>query len=190
MKYGLFEQQLCRFVDYCQNHLDFSIGDMKYYSCLPLCALDAVFSTSVKLTGVSRTVDRFCKEFQIPSIADNPSRVPSREKQKTVRQVLDLLKDVSPERLADIVSNHQRTNTKNGVLKTAAFMQWLDILELYGIQTYQDFHKKWTDSNLERDLWTVRGQKNGFSTDYFYNNANIDAADLSTTPIKTTGFSL
>lgn len=168
MEIDSFERRLDCFVDYCRNNLDFSIEDMKYYSCLPLCALDAVFSIGVKYTGVSRTVDRFCKEFQIPRIAENPSMVPSRENQKTVRQVLDLLTDVSPERLADIVSNHQRTSTKNGILKTAAFMQWLDILELYGIQTYQDFHEKWADSNIERDLRTVRRQRSGISSDYFY----------------------
>ena len=168
MKYDLFEQQLARFVDYCRDHLDFSIADMKYYSCLPLCALDAVFSIGVKYTGVSRPVERFCKEFKIPIASANPNKVPSRDKQKTVRQVLDLLNGITPEQLADIVSNHQRTSTKNGIQKTVSFIQWLDILELYGIQDYQDFHKHWTDTNLERDLRTVRGQKSGISTDYFY----------------------
>ena len=168
MDYDLFEQQLARFVDYCREHLNFCIADMKYYSCLPLCALDAVFSVGAKYTGVSRTVDRFCKEFNILRQAKNPAKVPAKDEQFTVRQFLDKMNGPSPERLADIVSNHQRTSKKNGILKTAAFMQWLDILELYGIQTYQDFHKKWNDSNLERDLRTVRGQKSGISTDYFY----------------------
>lgn len=162
------EQQLTSFVDYCRRHLDFTIPDMKYYSCLPLCALDAVFSIGAKYTGVSRTVDRFCRNYSIPREAENTSIVPSKEKQTTVRQVSELLMGVSPEDLADIVSNHQRTSTKNGILKTAAFIQWLDILELYRIQTYQDFHKHWTDSNLEKDLRAVRGQKSGISTDYFY----------------------
>jgi len=165
---GLFEQQLTLFVDSCKNRLDFSIEDMKYYSCLPLCALDAIFSIGVNYNGVSRTLDRFCNAFHIPRSSENTTKVPVQTKQTTVRQVLDMLNETSPEELADIVSNHQRTSTKNGILKTAAFIQWLDILELYEIQTYQDFHKKWTDSNLERDLRTVRGQKSGISTDYFY----------------------
>ena len=162
------EQQLTLFIDYCRRNLDFTIPDMGYYSCLPLCALDAVFSIGVKYSGVSRTVDRFCKNYSIPREVENASVVPSKAKQTTVRQVLELLNGVSPEDLADIVSNHQRTSTKNGILKTAAFIQWLDILELYRIQTYQDFHKHWTDSNLEKDLRAVRGQKSGISTDYFY----------------------
>ena len=168
MDYGVFENQLDHFVDYCRGHLDFGIEDMKYYSCLPLCALDAVFSIGVKYTGVSRTVDRFCKEYSIPRNAKNPFRLPSAASQTTVGQVLEKLRNVSPEELAMIIKNKQRTSSKNGILKTAAFIQWLDILELYGIQTYQDFHKHWSDCNLENDLRRVRGQKSGISTDYFY----------------------
>ena len=168
MDYGAFESQLGRFVDYCREHLDFGIDDMKYYSCLPLCALDAVFSIGVKYTGVSRTVDNFCKEYGISREAKNPYRLPSTANQKTVGQVLEMLRNVSPEDLAAIIRNRQRTSSKNGILKTAAFIQWLDILESYGIQTYQDFHKHWSDCNLENNLRSVRGQKSGISTDYFY----------------------
>ena len=168
MDFERFEDSLTRFVDYCRIHLDFSIEDMKYYSCLPLCALDAVFSIGVRYTGVSRTVDRFCKAFNLPRSTKNPSKVPSRVTQATVRQVLDLLKDTTSEQLADIVANHQRTSTKNGILKTSAFIQWLDIFDLYEIQSYQDFHRHWEDTRLEQDLRRVRGQRSGISTDYFY----------------------
>lgn len=168
MEYERFENLLSRFIQACNERLDFGIEDMHYYSCLPLCALDAIFSIGVHYSGTSRTIDDFCREFDIPRAAPKPFQVPSRSSQTTVGQVLEKLKDVTPAMLANRISNLQRTSTKGGILKAEAFMLWLDILELYEIQTYQDFHKKGEKGNLEQDLRAVRGQGSGISTNYFY----------------------
>lgn len=54
-----FDILVARFVEYCRQHLDFCLGDMQYHSCLPLFALDAVFSIGVRYSGVRNTVDYF-----------------------------------------------------------------------------------------------------------------------------------
>lgn len=169
MERNLFDNLLSRFITTCQGGcLDFKVEDMKYYSCLPLCALDALFSIGVRYSSTSRTVGDFCREFDIPRVAPDPYNVPDKSSQITVKQVLEKLGHYSPEKLATCISNRQRTSSRSGILKTDAFMQWLNILNSYEIQTYQDFHTKGEADNLEQDLRSVKGQKSGISTDYFY----------------------
>lgn len=163
-----FDVIATRFTDYCRKELNFGIGDMQYYSCLPLCALDAVFSIGVRYTSVSNTVDRFCESSGIIRSAQPSNRIPPIDGQLTVSQVEEKLKGITPEGLAARIGNRQRTSSRNGILKTAAFTQWLDILSLHEIQTYQDFHRKFNDCNLERDLRAVRGQGSGIAVNYFY----------------------
>ena len=168
MDNGLFEDQLERFVDYCRDHLDFSIEDMKCYSCLPLCVLDAVFKAGSRQNGTNRTIGRFCKAFGIPCLAPNPDKMPSKEGQLTVRQVMEIVGGLSLKELADRISTSGKTSSKSGVQKTEAFLKWLDILELYEVQTYQDFHEHWKDGDLERTLRSLFARKKDSPVDYFY----------------------
>ncbi|MBR0531656.1 MAG: hypothetical protein IJJ96_03525 [Bacteroidales bacterium] len=168
MDHGLFENQLERVVDYCLDHLDFSIEDMKYYSCLPLCALDAVFKAGARQNGSTRTIERFCKVFGIPCLAKDSGKVPSKEGQLTVRQVMEIVGGLSLKELADKISTSGQTSSKAGVQKTEAFLKWLDILELYEVQTYQDFHNHWKDGDLERTLRSLFARKKNYPVDYFY----------------------
>ncbi|MBR5176750.1 MAG: hypothetical protein IKW89_12595 [Bacteroidales bacterium] len=168
MDHGLFENQLERFVDYCRDHLDFSIEDMKYYSCLPICILDAVFKAGSRQNGSNRTIGRFCQAFDIPCFSSNPGKIPSREGQLTVRQVMEIVGGLSLKELADRISTSGKTSSKSGVQKTEAFLKWLDILELYEVQTYQDFHEHLKDGDLERTLRSIFARKKDSPVDYFY----------------------
>ena len=168
MDHGLLDNQLERFVDYCRDHLDFGQEDMKYYSCLPLCAVDAVFKAGARQNGSTRAIERFCKVFGIPCLAKDPGKVPSKEGQLTVRQVLEMVGRLSLKELADKISTSGKSSSKVGVLKTEAFLKWLDILELYEVQIYQDFHASFKDSDLEQTLRSILDSRADSQVDYFY----------------------
>ena len=168
MDHGLFENQLERFVDYCRDHLDFGQEDMKYYSCLPLCALDAVFKAGARQNGSTRAIERFCKVFGIPCLAKDSGKVPSKEGQRTVRQVMEIVGSLSLKELADKISTSGKSSSKVGIQKTEAFLKWLDILELYEVQTYQDFHARFKDSDLEQTLRSILVIRGDSTVDYFY----------------------
>ena len=42
-----------------------ALSDAYYYSSLPLCVIDAVFSIGVKYTSTENTVRRYCEYFQV-----------------------------------------------------------------------------------------------------------------------------
>ena len=50
------------FVKYCIQNLDFEEPDQfeDYFSCVPLCAINAVYSINTKYVAVENAVQRFC----------------------------------------------------------------------------------------------------------------------------------
>ena len=143
--------------------------DMEYYSCVALCALDAVFSIRANYYAVVKPiVERFCKQYDIENIkAPDPHKIPSESEQLKVSALRKKLKDVTPEQLAAVVKNRQRTSTKNGILKAEAFLRYLDVFEEYKIETYQDVNKAYEEnSEFEKVLKDIPGQN--VAVDYFF----------------------
>lgn len=164
-------------------------GDMRYYHSIAICAFDAVFSISSRYSTVQNTLSRlynlidFNRLVRIPS-DDNQyfllNSMPDIKDQVPCSTITDILKRYSPEQLAspEYLSNRQRTSTRNGILKTEAFLRYLEIFKNYQIETYQDLERRGR-GELEEELMNIPGQRNVAVT-YFYmlagdeNNVKVD----------------
>ena len=156
-----------QFLAKCDKALQ-PVPDMEYYSCVGLCAFDAVFSIQTRYESVvSPLVDRFCALMDIPRHAPNPHALPSIQEQVTVSVLCDKLRDYTPQSLADALHNHQRTSSRGGILKTEAFLQYLGVFQQFEVNTYQDVNHL-ADQNpaFEQALRNIRGQN--VAVDYFF----------------------
>lgn len=155
------------FLRHCDRALA-PVPDMEYYSCVGLCAFDAVFSIQSKYDSVvSPLVDRLCVLLDIPRRAPNPHSFPKIEEQLMVSVLSEKLKDFTPQSLADAIHNHQRTSSQSGILKTQAFMEYLHVFQHYDANTYQDVNRLANENPaFEQALRNIRGQN--VSVDYFF----------------------
>lgn len=150
------------FIEHCKN-LDFGVPDMQYYSSVALCAFDAIFSirSNYKAT-VSPTINRFCELIGVPREAPNPYAIPTVDEQISVSDLARRIEGCDAKQLADKIKNHSRTDTKvDSILKTQAFIEYLEVFKKFGVDTYQDLNvviEKKTE--LEASLRAIRGQRN------------------------------
>ena len=155
------------FLRHCDRALA-PVPDMEYYSCVGLCAFDAVFSIRSNYNSVvSPLIDNFCTLLEIPRHAPNPHAIPCAEEQVTISNLCAKLKDYTPESLANAIHNHQRTSSRSGILKTDAFLQYLDVFQRFKVNTYQDVNRL-ADENpaFEQALRNIKGQN--VAVDYFF----------------------
>ena len=142
--------------------------DVEYYSCVGLCALDAVFSIRANyFTTVSPLIDRFCELFGFNRSAPHPSSIPEPEEQVPISIMRGRLDGFDAIRLADSLKNRQKTSSRNGILKAQAFLEYLEVFERYNIETFQDVNRLADNNpNFEESLRKIRGQN--VSVDYFF----------------------
>lgn len=153
------------------NHCDLALApvpDMEYYSCVGLCAFDAVFSIRSNYNSVvSPLVDRFCKLLSIKRSAPDPHKMPKEEEQIKISELQQKLKGYDAESLAKAIRNRQRTSSKSGILKTEAFLEYLEVFTKYKIETFQDVNRiAAINPQFEKDLKTIKGQN--VAVDYFF----------------------
>ena len=156
-----------RLAQVCENLFDLSalaLSDAYYYSALPLCIIDAVFSIGVKYTSTQNTVLRYCGALGLPPY--DRSRInPARH---TVSDLVDALETHGIQRSAStLFGNHQRTSTTNGILKSEAVYRFAKILQRHGIETLQDMNRAENLSAIEGEIRQIPGQKSGLSWQYF-----------------------
>lgn len=143
-----------------------ALSDAYYYSSLPLCVIDAVFSIGVKYTSTENTVRRYCEYFQVKKYDRNRT---STKMQHSISEFIANIEKIGIARSADIVfKNHQRTSAKNGILKAEAVLLFAKILQKYGIETFKDLHAKGLSEEAESELRQIPGQRSGLSLQYFY----------------------
>lgn len=155
------------FLRHCDRALA-PVPDMEYYSCVGLCAFDAVFSIQTRYESVVRPlVDRFCELVGISRYAPDPHSMPSSEEQVTVSVLCDRLRGYTPQTLAEAIHNRQRTSSRGGILKTDAFLQYLDVFQRFEVNTYQDINRLANENPaFEQALRSIRGQN--VAVDYFF----------------------
>lgn len=64
----LSTEELQKIVDFLETEFDLEnveLPDEYYYTCLPLCLLDAVFSIGVTYSSTRNTVRRYCDKYGI-----------------------------------------------------------------------------------------------------------------------------
>jgi hypothetical protein len=162
---------------YCINNLDFEEKSETFdnkYSCLPLCVVDSVFSIGVHYSGVENAISRFCDYYKIPEVASPITIIPSKKKQISTTDFLNLLKKKTPEFIAKNILTLQRTSSKNGILKAEATIRFLKVLKDFNIQYYQDVPKIVINQEFERSIKKIPGQKSGLSLKYFFMLAGND----------------
>ncbi len=155
------------------------IPEEYYYSCLPLCLLDAIYSIGSNYTSTKNVVKRYSDKLNIKEFRETKNgEAPFIEQYK----IDDFLKtndsiinhkpinengvelDGNVNNLADFVENHQLTSTKSGILKAEAAIQCALVLQEGGIQTIKDFNEK--ADLIEEDFKNVTGQQSGISFSY------------------------
>ena len=167
-------EKLNKFVDYCIQHLDFSIQPPYGYRSAPICALDSVFSIGVKYTSVCNVLTRFCNGLGLEFNGQGREVAVS-----TTITTSDLLKKIDAKNidaniLAKDYTNKQRTSTKSGILKADAYLQFLKVMKKHEVETVKDIHKICGNLSFEQDIKSITGLASGITLDYLYILAGID----------------
>lgn len=136
------------------------------YSCLPLCLIDAIYSIGVSYTSTKNVVDKYCSKYGIERLKSTRS-----EKKHKISDLIRNIEEYGTDdndynRYAkEILNNTQRTSSKNGVLKIQAVYECAKILDNNGIQTIEDFNRKYSDK-IGKQYREVKGQSSGISLAY------------------------
>lgn len=155
---------LCKAVLPLEN---MELSDGYYYSSLPLCILDAVFSIGVKYTSTENTVKRYCQFYHLPRLREKTSAYPSKESQHTVNQlILNIEAHGIGHFTEQILNKRQRTSSKSGILKSEAVYKWATILSMNGIEYLQDVQM--LNEDIENEIRKISGQHSGISLSYFH----------------------
>ena len=155
----------------CFDLSDLKLSEAYYYNSLPLCIIDAVFSIGVNYTSTANVVKSFCKSQGLDRIKN-----PESYDRYTVDDLITLLERHSYYEQADVLyNNHQRTSSKNGILKAEAVYLFASALKRARINTISDFRAQGISSDLERAILSIPGQKSGLSLHYFCMLAGDDS---------------
>ena len=109
----------------CQNQLPLAqtaLSNSYYYDSLPLCVIDAVFSIGVRYTSVQNVAKHYCnrcglRQYNLQQDALGDAH--------TISQFIQKITELGVEQSADqLFCNHQRTSTRNGILKAEAALQF------------------------------------------------------------------
>lgn len=163
---------------YCIDNIDFEERDEAndyYYSSMPFCVIDSVFSIGVRYEGVINVIERFCEYYEISQRAKRKHTIPKKSEQISTTAFLKLFGNKTPKFLADnVFQNKQRTSTNNGILKSEAVLRFLKILKDFQAESYQDIPKLVTNEYFEACIKNIPGQRSGISLKYFFMLAGTD----------------
>ena len=161
----------------CEDLFDLNtlvLSDAYYYSSLPLCVIDAVFSIGVKYTSTENTVHRYCKYFNIERYRDKTSSI--YKDYQNISQMIENMESLGVSFCTEnIFCNRQRTSPTNGILKAEAVLLFAKVLKKYGIETLNDLQQKGLPSEAEIEIKKIPGQKSGLALQYFYMLAGDDS---------------
>ena len=153
------------------------LSDSYYYSALPLCVIDAVFSIGVKYTSTLNVVYRYCQHLNIePHNKDYRTGKCKNNNCHTISQMIDVLERFGPDSCADtLFCNRQRTSSKNGILKAEAALSFAKILKQHGIESFEDLKPTGLPPKAEQEIKKIPGQTSGIALQYFYMLAGDDS---------------
>lgn len=161
--------EVARLVESCERL--FALDTVKlsksyYYASLPLCVIDAVFSIGVRYAGVQNTVRRYCRYFSLREY-DLERNISGDT--HTVPELIRNIETIGVRQCADSVfQNHQRTSSRNGILKVDAVLRFAKVLQRYGVETFADLRNNKLTTEAEREIKAIPGQSSGLALQYFY----------------------
>lgn len=159
----------------CQNQLPLAqtvLSNSYYYDSLPLCVIDAVFSIGVRYTSVQNVVKHYCnrcglRQYNLQQDALGDAH--------TISQFIQKIVDLGVEQSADqLFCNHQRTSTRNGILKAEAALQFAKVLQRDQVECLSDYRAKGLSTAAQKEILLIPGQKSGLSLRYFQMLAGDD----------------
>ncbi|MCG9900892.1 MAG: hypothetical protein MH132_12880 [Hydrotalea sp.] len=159
-----------KFLKYCIDNLELDEADQfeDYFSSVPFCVMNSIFSINTKYEAVLNALNRFCKHFDLTLAHNVHGQIPPIEMQKFVSEIYNLIKDIDVNSLAaDIFKNRQRTSTTNGILKADACVRFLKIIKGFGVEYYQDVPRLIDNETFEDCIKRIPGQSSGTSLKYF-----------------------
>ena len=163
-----YENKLAQSLDSSIDLDHIRLGQEFFYTCLPLCVIDAVYSINSKYPAVQNAISRFSSRTGIKkyrpygssSIGCNSMRI---------NEFLAFMDSYSDDDLAEIVfENRQRTSPTNGILKASAVRQFAQVLESSQVNCFEDIHHVLDNPIFEKRIKEIKGQKSGISLSYFY----------------------
>jgi hypothetical protein len=133
------------------------------YANLPLCVLDAVYSVAAPRAQVENLVERYCAHYDVPCHRPRFDRLPRREEQLTIRDLIGQIEAVGPQRFAaEVLRNRRPTSPGIGrVLRSEAVLAVSYVLDAHGIDVLQDLVGAGASRSLYRELCAVPGQSQG-----------------------------
>jgi len=156
----------------CINKLNLNNAQLSneyYYSNLPLCIIDAIFSIGIKYTTTQNVVKRFSDYLNINKFRKYGSNFPQINEQYSIKQFIEFYQENDIDFITnDIYKNKCRTSTVNGILKSEAIFEFTKVLQKYEINYFQDITKVVNNANFERDIKYITGQGSGISLSYFF----------------------
>ena len=98
-----------------------SLPDEYFYSSLPLCVIDAVWSLGVRYSAVQHVITRYCDYSQLRRLRLGRRSLPPPAEQEPLRAFCAKIERIGPEAAAsEIFGNRQRTSSTAGILKADA----------------------------------------------------------------------
>jgi hypothetical protein len=138
------------------------------YASVGHCILDAVFSIGVTYESTRLVVKRYCKARAIERIRATEALSPP-SAQESLSVFVQYIDSMGPGQFADqIVNNHQRTSTRNGILKADAALRFAKALRSFDVDYLQDLDALATNSALDTQLRAVTGMGSGIAIQYFW----------------------
>lgn len=161
---------LITFLNYCNENLTLAnvvLSDEYYYSNIPLCIVDAVFSIGVRYESTINVVNNFCQYYSIPKIDLN--RFTNITNQFSVNDFLVSCNKIGLESMVSkVYQNKQRTSPVNGILKAEAVYKFGLVLNKYQVNKFPDINKVIGNSQFEDSIKQIPGQHSGISLNYFF----------------------
>jgi len=145
----------------CQNKLDLDNVQLDvgyYYSSLPHCIIDAIFSIGIKYIATRNVVERFSKYLGLDTFREFGSDFPNFDDQYSVNEFIDFYQQNDIDFITNSVyQNKCRTSTVNGILKSKAVLEFAKVLQKYGVNYFQDVTKVINNPNFEKDIKRIKG---------------------------------
>lgn len=147
-----------KFVDYCENEIDFNNNNFPNYRSLSVCIIDCVYSLRANYKSVTELVQNYANKYLNGNTKDD---------QDTLSVLIARIEYETPKKFAkDILKNEQKSG---GVLKSEICLKLAKYLKDIGIETIEDFIKFQNKSEelLEIIIRSVKGIGNA-GTNYLF----------------------
>lgn len=149
-----------------------TLSQSYYYDSLPLCVIDAVFSIGVRYTSVQNVVQHYCDRYGLRQYNLQRDALGDTH---TISQLIENITANGIEKSADVLfCNHQRTSSRNGILKAEAVLLFAKVLQRYQIERLSDYRANGLCSDAEKEILAIPGQKSGLALRYFHMLAGDD----------------